>query len=135
MNEPMTDERQECGMCGGDMSRNPHPNAGGLETLSDVGAVWECIPCAVSGRSKAYWRAVKAEGEIDRLRAELAAKEAECERLRGALTGIADDVCWMGCTMRPPKEWKSQPRFQPVEHEEDCPKRMAYAALNPEAAE
>lgn len=74
-------------------------------------------------------------GEIDRLRAELAAKEAECEWLRGALTGIADDVCWMGCTMRPPKEWKSQPRFQPVEHEEDCPKRMAYAALNPEAAE
>lgn len=73
--------------------------------------------------------------EIEGLLAELAAKAAECERLRAALTGIASDVCWMDCRKRHPKEWKSQPREHPEAHDENCPKRIAHDALYPESTE
>ncbi len=129
----------ECGMCGGPMSRNPDPDAGKPDKLSDVGAMWECIPCAVRGRSKAYWRAVKAEGELaavtaerDRLldfsglSAELAAMAAERDRMRVALERIdtpAVSTCeYVYCA------GDAEGR----EHEENCIYRIAYDALNPE---
>lgn len=41
------DNVPECFMCGGPLSRNPHPNAGKPEWLSSVGATWVCIPCCM----------------------------------------------------------------------------------------
>lgn len=59
-----------------------------------------------------------------RLRAELAAKEAECARLRTACQELTDwDYCCGMCS-GPARE-----------HEQNCPMRIAYDALNPEAAE
>jgi len=35
----------ECGFCGGQMSKNPHPDAGKPEKLLEAGAEYVCIPC------------------------------------------------------------------------------------------
>lgn len=40
-----TGEAVVCGLCGGPMSRNPHPKAGHPGSLLEVGATWMCIPC------------------------------------------------------------------------------------------
>lgn len=41
-----------CIGCGGPLTRNPHPQAGKMETLLEIGAVWECIPCLVRSRHR-----------------------------------------------------------------------------------
>ena len=55
--------------CGLSMSKNPHPQAGNVRTLTTVGADYVCIPCTVESRHKAYDRQRKAENELDVLRA------------------------------------------------------------------
>ncbi len=37
------DKEFQCGMCGGLMSKNPHPEAGKPESVIEVGAIYECI--------------------------------------------------------------------------------------------
>lgn len=39
--------------CGLPMSRNPHPEAGDVVKLSQVGAVFECIPCTRAALARA----------------------------------------------------------------------------------
>ncbi len=85
-----------CGLCGGPLVRNPHPNAGSL--TENVGYVWACVPCmakAMAGWSK---RALTAEGRIAAVRSivdywdampggdgNLLFRSAAVERLRHAL--------------------------------------------------
>ncbi len=51
-------------LCGGEMSKNPHPQAGKPEALLEVGAVYVCIPCTVRTRHRWADRALKAESEL-----------------------------------------------------------------------
>lgn len=57
------------------MSRNPHPEAGSPATLTDVGYVWECIPCLNANRSRWAKRAMKAEHRINEIRELLGMKD------------------------------------------------------------
>lgn len=56
-----------CLDCDLPMARNPHPDAGKPARLSEVGAVWQCVPCTVGGRHKAIVRASRAEADLQRL--------------------------------------------------------------------
>jgi hypothetical protein len=87
----MTSERLECGLCGGPVSRNPHPDAGKPSRILEVGAVWECIPCLVRARHSAFGRAQAAEQQVTALRDALGAALEHVEELeeawrRGVLT-------------------------------------------------
>ncbi len=56
-----------CGTCGGQMSLNPHPNAGKPGVAPDyveIGTVNVCIPCTCKSRHTWAERAMKAEGEL-----------------------------------------------------------------------
>ena len=55
----------KCGLCGGVMSRNPHPKAG-IPTyeILDVGAIWVCVPCTVKTRHRWSTRALQAEAAL-----------------------------------------------------------------------
>lgn len=51
-----------CHRCGWPKSRNPHPEAGKPHVLTEVGTVWECIPCLVLNRhiwARRCWAAEK----------------------------------------------------------------------------
>lgn len=58
----------KCGICGGVMSKNPHPDAGKPESILSVGVEYECIPC--EQRALHAWadRARKAESGIEEAR-------------------------------------------------------------------
>lgn len=56
--------------CGLPMRKNPHPDAGRLETLLTVGPQWVCIPCTVASRHAATARADQAEQDLERQRRE-----------------------------------------------------------------
>jgi len=105
------------------------------DRLAETGtAIYNLLLAARTDPVLREWARTANDG-FEFFRAELAAKAAECERLRAALTGIASDVCWMDCRKRHPKEWKSQPREHPEAHDENCPKRIAHDALYPESTE
>ena len=75
-------EHAVCGLCGGLMSLNPHPDAGNPAKVVTVGATYECIPCnkkALHGWAK---RAGKAE--------------AESQLLHKALEMLADIIHFAG---------------------------------------
>jgi len=55
--ELASDEIPVCGLCGGPMTRNPHPDAGKPSTLLEVGTMWVCIPCLYRTRHIATQRA------------------------------------------------------------------------------
>lgn len=57
-------DRPECGMCGGKMSENPHPDAGKPPNYLEVGTVDVCIPCTVKSRHKWAERAMKTEEQL-----------------------------------------------------------------------
>jgi len=91
---PEPEGRWVCGRCGLPMSRNPHPDAGN-PTLdgSQVGYVWECIPCLVQTRNRVgrSWRS--AEADLVAARSEIAevtiAKEAAYALVEAA--SVTDD--------------------------------------------
>lgn len=68
--------------------------------------------------------------EIDRLRAELAAKDAEIEQTEMSLTLLLD-FCY--CSETAPDCLSAGP-LDPGAHDHLCARRIAYDALNPEAA-
>ncbi len=47
----------ECEICGGHLSKNPHPDAGKPEHLLEIGAQYECLPC-LYGRSRRRFREI-----------------------------------------------------------------------------
>ncbi|KKN74240.1 hypothetical protein LCGC14_0393260 [marine sediment metagenome] len=57
----------KCGVCGGEMSKNPHPKAGKPLHYLEAGTVHVCIPCTFKGRHNWAERAMKAEGLLARL--------------------------------------------------------------------
>ncbi len=71
-------ELPECGLCGGPMSENPHPEAGKPASLLTVGAAYSCIPCRQTALHGWAERATRAEGQLEqrldrvKLREELA---------------------------------------------------------------
>lgn len=72
-----------CHRCTLPMAKNPHPDAGKLPTLLEVGTPYECIPCLTSNRHRWSLRACKAEGEVEELAAALRReKEARDEAER-----------------------------------------------------
>lgn len=79
----MNEEPMVC-FCGLPMSRNPHPDAGlpTMEGVVKVGAVWECIPCAIRTRNSANNRWSLAQLEIDRLRRVIMDSLCSCSRSR-----------------------------------------------------
>ena len=91
--EPALAQREECGLCGGPMSRNPHPDAGKPGALLEVGAVWVCVPCTVRSRhgwSERYNEASAALAQRDaEQRAERDAVHADLVAILAAL-GIGD---------------------------------------------
>ena len=66
-----------CQFCHTPMSRNPHPDAGTPSQLTQVGYVWECVPCLVRTRFEASRRANEAEADVERLRDVIQALEEE----------------------------------------------------------
>ena len=66
-----------CVFCHTPMSRNPHPDAGTPSQLTQVGYVWECVPCLVRTRFEASRRAGAAEADVNRLRDVIQALEEE----------------------------------------------------------
>ena len=62
--EEETGTKALCGVCGGRMSCNPHPEAGKPDKLLTIGAMYECIPCQVKSRHKWAERATKAEEQL-----------------------------------------------------------------------
>lgn len=54
--------------CGLPMSKNPHSEAGTPAMLTEVGYVWECIPCLNANRGRWANRAHKAEGTLKRIK-------------------------------------------------------------------
>ena len=55
----------ECGICMGEMSHNPHPDAGNPPTYLEVGTRWVCIPCTVKSRHQWVERAMEAESRVE----------------------------------------------------------------------
>ena len=55
----------KCGLCGGQMSENPHPDAGKPDSLLTVGASYYCIPCGQMALHGWAERALKAEGKLE----------------------------------------------------------------------
>lgn len=45
-----------CITCHGPLSKNPHPDAGKPSAVLEVGALYECLPCAVRARRDAQQR-------------------------------------------------------------------------------
>jgi hypothetical protein len=80
-------EKARCAICGGEMSINPHPNAGLVNVVPDyleIGTKMVCIPCTVKSRHKwAEW-AMKADSEIEKARTEL------LEKVRTVLSNYGD---------------------------------------------
>lgn len=60
-------DRGQCVQCGGPMSLNPHPQAGKVPSMLNVGAVAECIPCLVNSRRSWCKRALEAEHQVAQL--------------------------------------------------------------------
>lgn len=56
-----------CVMCGGVLSKNPHPNAGNLKHLLEVGAEYECIPCLYGRSYRRQTKLLVAQERIDEL--------------------------------------------------------------------
>ena len=52
-----------CGLCGGKMSKNPHPDAGKPDSYLEVGTVNVCIPCTVKSRHAWAERVYEAKRE------------------------------------------------------------------------
>jgi len=61
---PAPEKLHVCGKCGGEMSLNPHLEAGKPPHYLEVGTKYECIPCLVLNRHKWAERAMKAENEL-----------------------------------------------------------------------
>lgn len=51
--------------CGLPMVKNPHPDAGKLPTVCEVGAIWECVSCLAAARHGWCERALNAERKLD----------------------------------------------------------------------
>lgn len=83
----------QCGLCGGPLVRNPHPDAGKPETLTGVGYVWVCPPCitkAMSGWARRYH---EAERKAARYREALTALNRYADGLRASnWAGLADVI-------------------------------------------
>jgi len=96
----------KCGKCGGEMSPNPHPQAGKPPYYLEVGTIYECIPCLVLNRHRWAERAMKAESALDAdaadlwrvtnaIKKEIAAREEkgrreELERVKSCITFDAE---------------------------------------------
>ena len=52
MTEP--ESRATCIICGLPLTRNPHPQAGTIAWLSQIGAMYGCLPCAEKRSSGRY---------------------------------------------------------------------------------
>lgn len=64
-----TDEAMLCTFCGNQTRiKNPHPEAGKVESLCTIGAVYECVTCLVATRHQWSRRALKAESENRKFR-------------------------------------------------------------------
>ena len=57
--------KAKCGFCGGNMSENPHPDAGKPSNYLEVGTESVCIPCTCKGMHQWAERAMKAEGQLE----------------------------------------------------------------------
>lgn len=77
---------------------------------------WKCIDCALD--------------EMKSLRAQLAARDRECEALRAALNTIANGAELTIGQLRPKCNWCGM-TGNPVDHWDDCPVTIARAALAP----
>jgi len=79
--QPLEEKLPKCGICGGVMSKNPHPDAGKPGSILSVGAEYECIPC--DQRALHNWadRARRAEGAIEGARRQ----ERERVKLQGEI--------------------------------------------------
>lgn len=62
--DPMNPQPGCCHMCGLPMTKNPHPDAGKMATLLEVGTPYECIPCLTKSRHQWSRRAMLAETEL-----------------------------------------------------------------------
>ena len=62
------EEVRACGLCGGKMSNNPHPDAGKPNDFLTVGTQYVCIPCECKNRHEWANRALEAEGQIEELK-------------------------------------------------------------------
>jgi hypothetical protein len=49
------------------MSRNPHPDAGILSRINEIGAMFVCVPCLAQSRHDWAVRAVRAELRVEDL--------------------------------------------------------------------
>lgn len=78
----------KCGMCGGNMSENPHPEAGEPNHYLTVGTVLVCIPCIVKSRHNWAERAMIAEGKL--AKSSTANREAAKVYCQGCYEGISD---------------------------------------------
>ncbi len=76
--EPKSEFIPTCGICGGAMSHNPHPNAGKPPDYVEIGTRGVCIPCTCKSRHKWAERATKAETELAKF---IGAKPDESSRL------------------------------------------------------
>ena len=79
------EETPTCGLCGGKLSNNPHPDAGKPIQYIEVGTRYVCIPCTTKSRHKWAERAMEAEGQIKRLFKEI-------EELKG--WGYSNEPCF-----------------------------------------
>jgi len=62
------DKLPKCGMCGGVLSKNPHPKAGKPPDYSVVGTKYVCIPCTVKSRHNWAERAMDLEQKIEEMK-------------------------------------------------------------------
>ena len=71
-----------CGLCGGPMSRNPHPDAGKPDQLLQVGAMYDCIPCSQKALHHAVLERDTLRTEVSALQSELSSLSLEAKSLR-----------------------------------------------------
>lgn len=57
----------KCGICGGEMSKNPHPDAGNPDKYLEVGTFEVCIPCTVGSRHRLAGKANRLEAKLDKI--------------------------------------------------------------------
>jgi hypothetical protein len=92
----MTKKTMVCGVCGGQMSLNPHPDSGKPPMYLEVGTKYVCIPCTVKSRHSWAQRATDAETKLISIRKETAIEifkkiESDCpHRVMANFNGAKD---------------------------------------------
>ena len=69
--------------CGVLMSLNPHPDAGKVETLLEVGATFVCVPCCVKSRHIATEQSIDADAKTRAIKEDIVEMYNDVRRSRG----------------------------------------------------